>query len=145
MSIQKNKGFTLIELLVVIAIIGILAAIVLASLGSARSRGQAASVQSELANMRAQAEWYYGVNGNSYGTASACTAGMFATSSSSKGLAQLIAGVQSAGVTPACSSSASGWAVQTPLPTTGFYYCVDSTGYSHQRSTAFTVTNNYCQ
>ena len=64
MSLKKSfkSGFTLIELLVVVAIIGILASVVLASLNSARSKGEDAAVKSNLSNARTQAEVFFSTN-----------------------------------------------------------------------------------
>lgn len=45
---QKTRAFTLIELLVVVAIIGVLAAIVLGSVGSARARARDVQRKSDL-------------------------------------------------------------------------------------------------
>ena len=145
-----ERGFTLIELLVVIAIIGILAATVLASLGTARSSGQDAAIKSNLANMRAQADIQfanvgcYGING------AACTAvgipavsGVSACPTTGNSVfaqpqfINAIAGANSnAGLNlTACSSPAAG----TAWSAAGVYksdttkaWCVDSTGVSKE-------------
>ncbi len=72
MIFKSKKGFTLIELLVVVAIIGILSSIVLASLSTARNKGQDASAKGSLSSARAAAELYFDEYGD-YGTPGATT------------------------------------------------------------------------
>jgi prepilin-type N-terminal cleavage/methylation domain-containing protein len=121
---KTNRGFTLIELLVVIAIIGILSAVVLASLNSARGKGANASIKSNLANLRAGAEMYYDDAPGSY--VNVCDSPQFTTASSS---------IVSAGVARGlvCVDAIDSWSASAALKVAeagGAYYCVGSSGAS---------------
>ena len=166
-----QKGFTLIELLVVIAIIGILATIVLTSLGSARTKASDAKIQSQLASLRGQGELYYNTSGGggfSYGPAlpvAATTTGsngcnttpsMFQASSANtvNGMANIVnnlyALVGSGNLY--CYSGGNSWMVAARSSvTTTTYFCADSTGASRTYTgvgtvagTVYSATTSLC-
>ncbi len=127
-----NRGFTLIELLVVIAIIGILASIVLVSLGSARSKGADAGIKGDLDSIRTQMEVYSSNNSNSYNNA--CTgdptivAALANAASLAGGTVNAVAATAGTTGTVTChATSTTNWVVEAPLKAGGMW-CVDSSG-----------------
>ena len=146
---KTNKsGFTLIELLVVIAIIGILAAVVLASLNDARKSGSDASIKQTLGNARSQAEIVYNKN-SVFSYSGVCTDTKIqslvvaANKASGQGTAPTYNAATTAGVA-ACNSSATAWAIQARLASNNSaYWCVDSNGFVASTSVALANGTDY--
>lgn len=133
---SQARGFTLLELLVVIAIIGVLSSIVLASLNSARDKGNDVGVKANLATVVSQSALYYEQNTNSYGDdntggGSSCTAAdtLFEDTTIASAVAKADA---DNGTRPVrCTSTGTTFLVAAQM-TNGNYWCVDSTGVKEE-------------
>ena len=135
----RNLGFTLIEVLVVIAIIGILAGVIVASLGDARQGGQDSAIKQGMSSVRNDSAIFYNDNNFSYDdfciyAATVPKLDSLKISSSAANAVSSNIGAASNGTTVTCHANAEGFALAVPLNNPSDpdkpLWCVDSAGFS---------------
>lgn len=125
-----SRGFTLLELLIVIAIIGILSAMILVALNTARTRAKDVRVKSSV-NQAAKNATVWGLerNNNWTGWASLANTDLtkFRTDIGNQGGSSTVGGLNSI------------WYIRAYLPGEADYICVDQKGVTKIGSTANTT------
>lgn len=113
----------MVELLVVIAIIGILASIVLVSLGSARNKAKEVAIKADFTSLRASAELHAADNPTGYDGWCDIDGGDYKRAEKAAQDHGSATGEQ------ACNDLEGSWAACAGLVVdTGDYFCVDSLG-----------------
>lgn len=133
---SEGNGGSIILIIVAVGLflivtVGILASVVLASLNSAREKGQDAAIKATLSNIRSQAELYYFENADSYDG--------FCADRDTQSLLQSTSG--SSVVNYVCNDDELGFAVSAPL-SGGGHFCVDSMG--NRETTSGPATEPVC-
>ena len=125
-NLKLVRGFTLLEILVVIAIIGILSAVVIGLLNSAKAKGANSAIKADLHGLISQSNLIYdNANPNSY--AEVCNDKKVVNAIKDA----LNAGKDTGTVATRCNSIDTEWAADALLRApegTNVYWCVDSAG-----------------
>lgn len=127
-----KKAFTLIELLVVIAIIGILSAMVLVSLSTARNKAKDTRIKGDVSQTKIDVESWASGNGGSFANYVKNTTLDTDVKTQNGGAVGLVVNV-----------SSSAYAIGADLNGTTTYICTDSTGQTliYPTSVGKTVTS----
>ena len=154
MTTHAHRGFTLIELLVVIAIIGLLASIILATLGVARDKGTDSKVKAELNSIHTQTEIYANANNNSFIGMCTTVGGVSVANLVSIAAAATNSTVDAVTANAgaynhvSCHEGSSTWAVDAPLSNSSAsaprMWCVDSGGVARLESAGLLAGATSC-